>query len=169
MPKPIKRNRRAVAVLEVMWDWESRTSSAGYVEQAPSYFRINPNNFTGSRLYSWLGKQGEQWDELLVTNACPELVSNASGRGKPDRDWLEANLLELRPFDLCLVCGKVAQATVNLSATKGSRVIFLPHPAARTWTRSSLAYAGRLIREGTADLELFFVNGRLRAETLCPF
>lgn len=40
---------KAVAVLEVMWDWRGATSGFGYEEQAPEYFRINGENFSGAR------------------------------------------------------------------------------------------------------------------------
>lgn len=121
----------AVAILEVMWDWRAMTSSAGYTQQAPSSFSINQHNHTGSRLYDWLGSE---W-EGTVTNACPELVSSAKGRGKPDVVWLHNNLSDLQPFDLLLVCGRVAQRTYEQESSwykRGNeRVVYTPHPAAR--------------------------------------
>lgn len=150
--------RVVVAVLEVMWDWRAKTSRAGYAERAPEWYRINPTNFTGRRLYSWLGDQGEYFDDLKVTNACPELVTSAKGRGKPDQVWLLNNLSDLQPFDLLLVCGAVAQATYSEETswyTRGrERVIYLPHPAARGWTNGGLELAGKTIREGSGDATL---------------
>lgn len=170
MPKLVQR-RRVVAILEVMWDWRAKTSSAGYAERAPEYYIINHENLTGSRLYAWLGKQGEHFDELLVTNACPELVSSASQRGTPDPNWLAANMKSLEPYDLLLVCGRVAQETYRIpNRATGARIIELPHPAARMWSTKSLATAGEYIRSGSkVDLELFFRNGRLTARNLIPF
>lgn len=161
----------AVVILEVMWDWNSKTSSAGYIERAPEYFRINPHNLSGSRIYRWLGKPGEYVDDVLVTNACPELVSSARGRGKPDVVWLHNNLADLQPFKLLLVCGKVAQATYLQESSwyqrEEERVVCLPHPAARNWSRDSLAFAGRLIREGKSDLQLSLSrSGKLTARAL---
>lgn len=163
---------RAIAILEEMWDWRSMTSGAGYVERAPSHFQINEDNFTGRRLYDFLGHH-----DLLVTNACPELVTSASGRGKPDKKWLSNNLRALWPFELLLVCGKVAQQTYSLADTMDrysprqprARVIEMPHPAARTWTRSALAWARRLIQEGSGDLSMRLAQGRLVVTPLIPF
>lgn len=157
----------AVAVLEVMWDWKSRTSRAGYLERAPRHFTINPTNHTGKILYEWL-----QGYELVATNACPQLVTSASGKGQPDREWLHANLTRLMPFDLVLVCGKVAQSTINLGDTKGARCLFLPHPAARQWTKRGLSLVGRLVREGTKDYEVTFDRrspSGLSVRKLIPF
>jgi hypothetical protein len=162
-------HRRVVAVLEVMWDWRAKTSSAGYAAKAPPYFHINPDNFTGKRLYDWLGPKGEFYDELLVTNACPELVNSASGRGTPDRAWLGENLKALQPFDLLLVCGRVAQSTYWPADAGRARIIECPHPAARAWTRAGLDYVTWLVQHGKADLELSFRAGRLVAHTLVPF
>lgn len=151
---------KAVAILEVMWDWRAMTTSAGYAERAPEFFRINEDNFTGRRLYEWLGHY-----DLLVTNACPELVSSARGRGNPDVVWLHNNLADLQPFELLLVCGKVAQKTYiqNTSWYKrdGERVVFCPHPAARAWTREGLAFCRRIIQEGANDVHLYFKRNRL--------
>lgn len=160
---------RAVAVLQEMWDWRSRTTSAGYKELAPPYYRINPRNFSGKRLYDWIGPRGEVFDELLVTNACKELVSGPNERGTPDPKWLKKNIDSLKPFDLLLVCGKVAQQTCCCTWGYPARTIYLPHPAARNWTKTALATAGRHIREGTQDLEMSIVNGRLQVTTLIPF
>lgn len=141
----------AIVVLEVMWDWEARTSSFGYAEQAPEYFRINPNNHTGSRLYDWL----PGWNGL-VTNACPELVSSATGRGKPSTTWLAKNLFDLyaqTQFELLLVCGKVAQDTyTKIRGMEAYRVVYCPHPAARGWTREGLATTKRMIQSRTDNL-----------------
>lgn len=163
-------NRRAVALLEVMWDWRSKTTRAGYRELAPRWYRINPQNLSGSRLYSWLGKPGEYFDELLVTNACPELVSAANRRGTPDPFYIQENLRDLQPFSLLLVCGAVAQRSYNVSWVLGkSRILEIPHPANRTWTRRALKQAADYIQHGRTDLELKLENGRLIGRHLIPF
>ena len=149
--------RLAVAVLEVMWDWEARTSSAGYIDHAPTWFRINPHNHTGGRLYDWIGAKGEHYDELLVTNACKELVDSAKGRGKPDPKWLQENLLQLYPFDLLLVCGKVAKATYDFAYWKGkARIIETPHPAARLWSTASLERMRTIVQRGKISCNINF-------------
>lgn len=161
--------RRVVALCEVMWDWRGMTSSAGYGETAPAYYRIDPDNKTGSVLYSWLGEPGEFYDELLVTNACPQLVTCPNQRGKPDAAWVSKNLKELAPFDLLLVCGKVAADTYYRSDACMSRIVEVPHPAARNWTRRDLDFAGRMIRLSKESLYLTFRAGKLRAQVLPPF
>ena len=160
----------AVAVLEVMWDWRGYTTGAGYRRQAPPWFTINPNNFTGGRLYGWLGAD---WNGT-VTNACPDLVSSATQRGKPDPQWLEDNLRELyreAPFELLLVCGKVAQTTFDKTVVrtvldKSIRLLYTPHPAFRLWSNRDLARCKRYIQEGNNSLRLSYSNGRLRAYRL---
>lgn len=116
---------RVVAVLEVMW--------GNPRPLAPGFFRINPYNFSGRRLYWLLGHQ-----DLLVTNACRELVSSARGRGTPDPDRLAKNLRRLT-YDLLLLCGKVAQQTWSVCGyVPDCKIVQMPHPAARTWTRQQL-------------------------------
>lgn len=161
--------RRVVALMEVMYDWRGMTSGAGYEETAPPYYRINPDNKSGGVLYSWLGKKGEYYDELLVTNACPQLVTGPNQRGKPDRAWVSKNLKELAPFCLLLVCGKVAAMHYAQADAENARIIELPHPAARTWTRRDLNLARMFIQEGTSSLWLHFSKGRLCAQVLPPF
>ena len=160
---------KAVAILEVMWDWRSMTSDAGYTEIAPRHYRINPDNLTGSRLYKWCGDRYT----LRVTNARPQLVKSAKHRGKPDPEWLSDNLKRLWPFDLVLVCGKVAQATYSLGDTmcggKQSRVIEGPHPAARMWTRAGLDLVSRLVQLSDCDYCLSFKGRTLHSEEIVPF
>ncbi len=114
---------KVLAVLEVMWDWQDMTSSAGYTTTAPRFFTINPGNFTGRRLYWFLEGMLKYDSELQATNACPQLVSSPKGRGVPSVSWLEENLEQWRyrlevakerqEEALVLVCGKVAQATYS--------------------------------------------------------
>lgn len=119
------------------------TSKAGYVEEAPRYFRINPGNFSGKRLYRIVGVEAD----LFVTNACRELCCSANHHGKPDANWLRENLEILAPFDLLLVCGKIAQATYAKSGYEFKNKIEMPHPAARMWTHAMLENAYRNVRE----------------------
>lgn len=157
---------RVVAILETMWDWRGMTSSAGYVE-APRYFRINPENFSGRRLYKLIGPSAR----LLVTNACRELVTGPKHHGKPDPVWLGENLRLLDGvggelpgggivtddkwrIDCLLVCGKVAQQTFKQCgyAPKSARVIEIPHPAARAvWTREFIEQRAREIQAAKED------------------
>ena len=158
---------KTVAVLEVMWDWRMKTSAANpnYLAEAPRAFRINPENHSGKRLYQLLGH-----DNLMVTNACPQLVTGAKGKGNPDAYWLRENLEQLWPYSLLLVCGKVAQETYDLVRNvNDARTLYLPHPAARQWTNRDIDFASHIIQEGSADLHLRFRGGKLRAEHLTPF
>lgn len=128
-----------VAVLDTMWGNVDRQIS-------PRYFRINPLNRSGKRLLWLLG--GEY--KLLITNACKELVSNPNKHGKPDPVWLEENLIQLRAkgkIDLLLICGNTAKRTFlqvadNVGAwdmeSLAEHVLYIPHPASRTWTRKAL-------------------------------
>lgn len=152
MPKPVKRT--CLAILEVMWDWRSMTSDAGYKRTAPRLYTINPYNFTGRRLYNWLDNKYD----LRVTNACKELVSSASGKGTPDPEWLAESIKSMSPpVSLILICGKVAEATFNQIPIEewedidyyldGPKLIYCPHPAARTWNKESLQAIKTLIRK----------------------
>ena len=145
--------RRAVALLEVMWDWRSMTSRAGYKETAPRWFRISPRNFTGRRLYSWLGHEGEYFDELLATDACKELVSGPNERGTPDREWTANNLRDIPEYTLLIVCGRIAQATYDRRQI-GCRIIEVPHPAARMWTREALDLVRDQVQKGETSVRV---------------
>ena len=124
---------KAAAILETMW---------GDPGKAPGWFRISPYNFTGRRLYWLLGHH-----DLWVTNACREQVANARQHGTPDPEWLASNLKRLR-FDLLLVCGRVAQRTFNACGYRPPkcRIIEMPHPAARIWTKADLERWRQLIQ-----------------------
>lgn len=116
---------KAVVILEVMWG-ETKA-------EAPGFFRINPYNFTGSRLYYFLGHE-----HFLVTNACREMVATAKGRGTPDPERLAKNLQRLT-YDLLLVCGLVARKTFNKCGhIPDCKVVYIKHPAARDWTTEQL-------------------------------
>ncbi len=127
--------KHVVAILDTMW--------GGEPGEAPRYFKINPNNHSGRRLYTLVGDA-----QLTVTNACRERVTSAKEHGTPDPDWLAENLIRLydvRLIDVLLVCGKVAQATYKAACPEGGwfrsvRVIYVPHPAARQgWTKEYIA------------------------------
>lgn len=133
---------KIVAVLESMWDWRQMTSAAGYRE-APRHFRINPQNYSGKRLYRIAGADAD----LFVTNACRELCGSANHHGTPDPAWLRENLDILAPFDLLMVCGKVAQATYARSGHEFERLIQIPHPAARMWTQAMIAEAAARVQK----------------------
>ncbi|PIW54604.1 MAG: hypothetical protein COW16_10465 [Sphingomonadales bacterium CG12_big_fil_rev_8_21_14_0_65_65_10] len=136
------RRPKIVAVLDSMWDWRARTSGAGYAE-APRHFRINPENYSGKRLYRIAGKDAD----LFVTNSCRELCGSASDHGTPDPAWLRENLEHLDPIDVLLVCGKVAQGAYAKSGHEFERKILIPHPAARNWTNSKIEATARQVKD----------------------
>lgn len=132
---------RVVAVLESMWDWRQMTSGAGY-EEAPRWFRINPQNYSGKRLYRIVGPECD----LRVTNACRKLCSHANDHGTPDPKWLRENLEILEPFSVLLVCGAVAQATYRETGYEHPCVIETMHPAARRWTNALIEQIAQRVR-----------------------
>lgn len=175
---------QALAILEVMWDWRGRTTRAGYRATAPIYYKINPQNHSGKRLYWLLGidplKPAIQLNHLLVTNACPNLVSSPKERGTPDTEWLRQNIVTIehelagedKQLDLILVCGKVAQKTFadivpkfnifEWCKEKRTRLVFMPHPAARCWNKKALERTRKIINESSHDA-LISVNSEGKA------
>lgn len=127
------RANRIVVVLEVQW---------GYPGDRPlRWFYINPFNHSGRRLIQLVGHMA-----FKVTNACSDIVYSARDRGTPDPAWLRANLKALRP-DLVIVAGKVATATFHRSMVPAAtRVLKMPHPAARTWSKALIAKWARRIQ-----------------------
>jgi len=122
-----------VAVLETIWG----------SEVSPRFFRINPYNVSGSRLYRLIESR-----DLWVTNVCRLAGRHARQHGIPDADWLCQNL-NLIDCDVLLVCGRIAQATYAQTTgywKRDARVIRMPHPAARNWTREQFEHYAKLIR-----------------------
>lgn len=124
-----------MALLESMW-------GADRERRAPRWFRINPNNFSGRRLYQMVGPDVE----LLVTNCCPLMQVSARNHGVPDAAYVAENLRRLEPFTVLLLCGKVALSTYcSLNAGVSARALIMKHPAARTWTKEELNTTRRKI------------------------
>jgi hypothetical protein len=121
-----------VALLESMWGWRGYSEAGDVIR----YFRINPDNFSGRRLYRIVG----DGHNLLVTNSCRECQSTASDHGKPDPAWVASNLtfLASEKMDLLLVCGRIAKETYEASGFQFPKVLFMDHPAARRWSNASL-------------------------------
>jgi hypothetical protein len=69
-----------VALLESMWGWRGYSEAGDVIR----YFRINPDNFSGRRLYSLIGPS----HSLLVTNSCRECQRSANDHGTPDPAWV---------------------------------------------------------------------------------
>lgn len=147
--------KRIVALLESMWGWGGYNTPG---EQAPRYFTINPDNFSGRRLYRLCGFE----HQLFVTNCCPIVQSSASHHGQPDYSWVRENLVTLNPFHLLLVCGKVSKSTYD--TIKGFRtikgeaepaygVIYMDHPAARRWSNEKLDATAKLIAERLSECQ----------------
>jgi hypothetical protein len=122
---------KIVALLESMWGWRGYSEAGDVVR----YFRINPDNFSGKRLYRICGDHN-----LLVTNSCRECQATANDHGKPDPAWVADNLrfLQSEGMDLLIVCGRIAKETYEKSGFIFPRVIFMDHPAARRWSNQTL-------------------------------
>lgn len=135
-----------VALLESMWGWRGYNQAG---EESPRYYRINPNNFSGRRLYRIVGKE----HSLLVTNSCRMVQCSANHHGTPDPAWVLENLKFLRSegMSLLLVCGKVAQATFESAMTTSERTLFphiyMDHPAARRWSNETLDAMTQRVKE----------------------
>ncbi len=134
-----------LAMLDTMW---------GDAGTAPHWFSINPRNHSGRRLYTLTGA-----DEVWVTNACARSVRRATQHGTPDPEWVYQSfriIPERRRRAPLLVCGTVATdtylAAVGLHGKRNGKlgvhrgaVLHLPHPAARSWTRSMLDATSELL------------------------
>lgn len=124
---------RIVVILAVQWGYEGDT-----VER---WFQINPLNHSGKRLINIIGH-----NDFIVTNACRDIVFDARDQGTPDPAWLRGNLRTLDPH-IVIVCGTVANATFERDmVSKGCKVITMPHPAARTWTKAAIAATTTKVR-----------------------
>lgn len=142
-----------VAVLDTMWG-----DTAG---RAPRFFTINPRNHSGRRLYKLVGPDVR----LLVTNACPQQVTNAQHHSKPDAVWLAQNIAYARKHyspALILVCGKVAKQTFEAAGINSQTpVMYMPHPAARSWSRGRLAsFQAAIQRKVLAHIQSQFADDR---------
>ena len=139
---------RIVALLDSMWGWGGYNEAG---EEAPRYFRINPDNLSGRRLYRLCGDH-----ELLVTNSCRMVQRHANAHGEPDIEWVRANLIKTSAeMDLLLVCGRIARQTFEIAASVsslegvadgraylGAGHVFsyyvIDHPAARRWSNEKM-------------------------------
>jgi hypothetical protein len=136
-----------VALLDSMWGWRGYSATGDEVR----WFRINPENFSGKRLYRLCCGHN-----LVVTNSCRACQATANHHGTPDPEWVKENLrfLESRGMDLLLVCGRVAQDTFGRSGGTSARipVLFIDHPAARRWTNASLDATRELISKALSGV-----------------
>jgi hypothetical protein len=132
----VRSSFNVVALLESMWGWRGYNEPG---EDAPVFFRINRDNFSGKRLYRMCGDAN-----LLVTNSCRTVQESASHHGVPDPEWVGRNLafLAKQGMDLLLVCGQVAKRTYIERPCGWNahypNVLFIDHPAARRWTNARL-------------------------------
>lgn len=123
---------KVVALLESMWGWGGYNAPG---EEAPRFFHINRDNFSGRRLYKLVGD-----NDLLVTNCCSIVQRSANHHGEPDLQWTRDNLRMAGKFDLLMVCGKVAKATFEQVREENPpyQILYMDHPAARRWTQAKL-------------------------------
>jgi hypothetical protein len=123
---------KIVALLESMWGWGGYNDPG---QEAPRFFRINPDNFSGRRLYQLCGDAN-----LIVTNSCRVVQASANHHGTPDPGYVRENLERAHAdgCDLFLICGRVARETYQKTGLDLNSVLFMDHPAARRWTTASL-------------------------------
>jgi hypothetical protein len=123
---------KIVALLESMWGWGGSHNPG---DDAPRFFRINPDNFSGRRLYRLCGDA-----HLVVTNSCRVVQQSANHHGTPDPEWVKENLskAQVDGCDLFLICGKVAKETYMATGLRIANVIYMDDPAARRWTTEKL-------------------------------
>ena len=135
-----------VALLESMWGWRGYSEAGDVIR----YFRINPDNFSGRRLYSLIGPR----HSLFVTNSCRECQATANDHGRPDPEWVADNLrfLASEKMDLLLVCGRVAKETYQNCGYVAPHVIYMDHPAARRWNGLMMEQTREKIRNVLAEL-----------------
>jgi hypothetical protein len=128
-----------VALLESMWAWRGYNEAD---EEAPRFFRINPDNHSGRRLYKLCGDAN-----LLVTNSCRYVQRSANHHGTPDPQWVKGNMEQAQKdgCDLFLICGKIAKETFAATGLDYTNVIFMDHPAARRWTPAKMDEVSALV------------------------
>lgn len=137
--------KQVCALLESMWGWGGYNTAG---EEAPRFFRINPDNHSGKRLYRICGDVN-----LIVTNSCRTVQLSASHHGTPDPAYVRENFkrAQLDGCDLFLICGKVAQATFEASFQPYNRLqfnhIYMDHPAARRWSNATIDAMKLQVRE----------------------
>lgn len=131
---------RVLAILQNMWD------DRPWVHTAPLKFRINPHNYSGKRLYKFVGEGADLW----VTNASRQ-VSRQARVAKTKLDLVSLERVLAEDWDLVLVCGRVAQGAVRKLETpiteRGFPVIEIDHPAARRWSKEKIREVQKRIRE----------------------
>jgi hypothetical protein len=135
----------SLVILESMWGWRA-PGTVG--RRAPQWFPINHLNHSGARLHRLLGvnpSDGNVW----VTNACQTVQAHAKKHGTPDPAALRRNIIEFpSEIDWLIVGGKVAETTLGLAGQidkagdgamreklRAARAFFMPHPAARWWSK----------------------------------
>lgn len=136
--------KKIVALLDSMWSWGGCNEPG---EEAPRYFRINPDNHSGRRLYRICGPG----HSLLVTNCCRIVQSSANHHGLPDPEWVGRNIafLAKEGMDLLLICGKVAKQTYLRRPCGWNAhypaVLYMDHPAARRWSNQKIDETAALV------------------------
>jgi hypothetical protein len=144
----MERRAQFLCILDTMW---------GQDGAAIPWFPISQFNHSGKRLYRITQTV---FPAVWVTNVCPQQTDHATKHGKPDCEWLLANLDALKFSEALqslplLVMGTVAQKhfdklEYNYDFAKQrlftGPIIRLPHPAWRAWTK-------KLIQETQEEIE----------------
>lgn len=118
-----------IVILDTMWGNEHA-----------KLFQINPKNRSGYRLHKIISSR------FLVGNSCDGIAPNAKTHGTPSPEYLQSvfEYATEKGFEpnLLIIGGKVAQKTyMSLRCAPKCRTLFMPHPAARFWTKQMEADA----------------------------
>jgi hypothetical protein len=157
------KRKTVLAILDTMW--------GDFAGRAPRSFKINPLNHSGRRLYKLVGNEAR----LFVANSCPKMTNHANKHAKPDPKWLAKTLSRVKA-SVILVCGRVARRTFRQSRFRppaGVRVLRIPHPAARTWTKGKIRRISRRICKAlklaaaTAQSDSYHRKCELRLSPAC--
>lgn len=143
-----------LCVLESMWGWRGCATTG---ERAPQWFAINHQNTSGARLHRILGvdhREGNVW----VTNACQTVQRAANDHGTPDPAALATNIIEFpKRIDWLVIGGKIAGDTFYsalsealISKLCNARILHMPHPAWRMWSKSMEAHVSTFLHDESA-------------------
>lgn len=160
-----------LVILESMWRGPAHAG-----RPAPSWFPISPTNHSGRVLHKLLGPV----TRVLVTNACPTIQATANHHGAPCASTLARNVSTF-PHDIrwLLVCGQIAQATLQKAFGEialqeklkagykiphsqkdhppidvRTMMLFMPHPAARLWSKELVTVVREFITSGEVGGDL---------------
>jgi hypothetical protein len=128
-----------LAILQSMWHYDAPA-------KAPLFFRINPRNRSGAKLYKITAGH-----KLLVTNSTSVCGTGPDSNAPIDLKFLERAIrrADRMKIDVLLVCGRQAKEAFEQLPEDLRRKphIIMPHPAARNLTNALLADVTKALNE----------------------